>query len=110
MGGVYDTHLARGASSGQRHLPILTRSTPTGGLQTTQVLLWMTFEWSRCAAAQLSREYCTDRAVAMLSHTAYGARTTPAQGSDRATSATSNHVRTAATVRVTVAAPMRCRT
>ncbi len=59
---------------------------------------------------QLSREYCTDSAVATLSHTAYGARTPPARGRDRATSATSTQVRTAATARARVAAPIRCGT
>src|SRR3954447_25872434 len=64
----------------------------------------------RSAANQLSREYCTDRAVAMLSHPVYGSRTTPAHGIDRATSTTSTQVSIAAAARQSVAADNRCGT
>ena len=61
-------------------------------------------------ATQLSREYCNDRAVAVLSHPAYGSRTIPAHGTERATRPTSTQVSTAAAARHSVAADNQCGT
>ena len=64
----------------------------------------------RAAANQLSREYCIDRAAAVLSHAAYGSRTIPAHGTERATRPTSTQVSTAAVARHSAAADSRCGT
>ena len=64
----------------------------------------------RRATTQLSREYCSDKAVAVLSHPAYGSRTIPAHGTERATRPTSTQVSTAATARQSAAADSRCGT